>query len=172
MVKQQTQVLTGATIALLVVLGVVAHNALVTEEPLAPPPLWLLATQGVAGLAAHLLCDTIGYRAPALAPSTPREDATRIAVASFQSRLMLRIALSESIALMSLSAGFVLGGAGAWPAYLSGAAVSAVLLAVHCWPWSRPVDRTERALAREGARVELRQAFGLEPRLTGPIQEL
>ena len=172
MVRQQAQVLTSATIAFLVALGVVSYSLLVGDEALAGPPLGLLGAQLVAGVVVHLLSEAVGYRAPAVPAGTPGEEAHRIAVAAYQSRTMLRIATAESIAVVSLAVAFVLGGAGAWPGYVTGAAVSAVLVGVHGWPWSRPVDRTEAALERDGVRVGLREAFGLPPRRTGAVREL
>lgn len=172
MVRQQAQVLTSATIAFLVALGVVSYPLLVGDGSPAVPPLALLGGQLVAGVVVHLLCEAVGYRAAAVPPGTPDEEARRAAVAAYQSRTLLRIAVAESVAVVSLAVAFVLGGAGAWPGYVTGAVVSAVLVAVHGWPWSRPVDRTEAALERDGARVGLREAFGLPPRRTGAIREL
>lgn len=172
MVRQQSRVLAGTTIGVLAMLAVASYSLLTGEEPLAGPPLWLVGAQLVAGLLLHLVLEAVGYRAAAVPPGTPDEEASRIAVAAFQSRALVRIAAAESIGVVSLAVAFVLGGAGAWPGYLTGAAVSAALVGVHGWPWSRPVDRTEAALQRDGARVGLREAFGLPSRRSGAVQEL
>jgi hypothetical protein len=172
MVKQQAQVLAGATIGFLVMMGVLSYSLLASGETLSAPPWWLVGAQLGAGLVVHLACEAIGYRVPAVPPGTPEPEGTRIGVAAYQSRAILRIALSEAIAVASLAGAFAIGGAGAWSVYLVGAGVSMILLVVHGWPWSRPVDRIETALERAGARVGLREALGLQPRLTGPIQEL
>jgi hypothetical protein len=172
MVKQQAQVLAGATIGFLVMMGVLSYSLLASGETLTAPPWVLVGAQLVAGLVVHLVCESVGYRVPAVPPGTPEAEGTRLGVAAYQSRALLRIALSEAIAVASLAGAFVVGGGGAWPLYLVGAGVSVVLLAVHGWPWSRPVDRIETALERDGARVGLREAFGLRPRLTGAVREL
>ena len=54
--------------------------------------------------------------------------------------------------------------------YLGGAVVSLVLMAVHVWPWARPVGKVADALEADGRRSGLREAFGLSP--AGPIQRL
>jgi hypothetical protein len=158
--------------SMLVIIGVITYTVLAPDgAALVAPPLWLVGAQLVAGLAIHLVLDAVGYRVPAVRPGTPTDEAQRTGVAAYTSRTVLRLALSESVALASLALVFVLGGH-QWLGYVSGAVVSLVLLAVHVWPWSRPIDRTLAGLQLDGARVPLREAFGLEPELTGPIQEL
>lgn len=172
MVRQQSRVLAASTIGTLVVLGVVSYVVLAPDPgDLAAPPWWLLVAQALAGVALHLLLDAVGYRTPAVRPGTPPEEAQRAGVAAYTSRTVVRLALSETVALVSLALAFA-GDAEDWPGYVTGALVSVALLVVHVWPWSRPVDRTRASLERDGARVPLREAFRLEPKLTGPIQEL
>lgn len=172
MVRQQSAILAASTIGMLVVLGVISYVVLAPDlADLTAPPWWLLGGQLVAGLALHLLLDAVGYRTPAVRPGTPPEEAQRAGVAAYTSRTVVRLALCETVALVSLALVFAWG-AEEWPGYVTGAAISVVLLVVHVWPWSRPVDRTRASLERDGARVPLREAFGLEPKLTGPIQEL
>ena len=172
MVRRQSQVLAGSTISMLVVLAAVSYAALAPDhDALTTPPLWLVAVQLVAGAGVHVLLDAVGYRTRAVPPATPAEEAQRAGVAAYTQRAVLRLALSELVGLLSLA--YVFGfGADEWLGYLTGAAVSIVLVLVHVWPWARPVDRTRASLEREGAQVPLREAFGLEPKLTGPIQEL
>ena len=172
MVRQQSRVLAGTTIGVLAMLAVVSYPLLTGEGPLSGPPLWLVGVQLAAGLLLHLVLEAVGYRAAAVPPGTPEEEVHRIAVAAFQSRTLLRIAAAESIGVVSLAVAFVLGGGGVWTGYVTGAAVSVALIGVHGWPWSRPIDRTEAALQRDGTRVGLREAFGLPPRRTGAVQEL
>jgi hypothetical protein len=172
MFGQQTRVLAGALMGALVVIAVVMYVVLgATEDVLAPPPLWLVAAQVVAGLAAHGFCEALGYRTRPLDPSLDADEARTVARARFQAGMILRFAVCEAIAIVSLAMAFVVG-EGGWLGYVTGAAVSLVLMAVHVWPWSRPVDRVRLALERDGASSGLGEDFGLSPRSAGPIQEL
>ena len=141
------------------------------DDPFVAPTLWLVGAQVFAGLSIHALLDTIGYRVPAILPGTPADEAQKAGVAAYTQRTVIRLALSELVALASLAYVFAMGGHDR-VGYVTGALVSIVLLSIHVWPWSRPIDRTLAGLQRDGARVPLREAFGLEPKLTGPIQEL
>ena len=81
--------------------------------------------------------------------------------------MMLRFALSEVIAIASLVAAFVVeGGLGA---YAVGALVSLALMAVHVWPWARPVTKVADALEASGRPSFLRETFGVPAQ--GPIQQ-
>lgn len=172
MFGQQTRVLAGALMGALVAIAAVMYVVLaVTEDVLAPPPLWLVAAQLVAGLAAHGLCETVGYRTQPLDPSLGAEEARTVARARFQAGMIVRFAACEVVAIGSLAVAFVLD-EGGWLGYVTGAVVSLVLMAVHVWPWRRPVDRTRAVLERDGVASGLRADFGLPDARPGPIQEL
>ena len=141
------------------------------QDVLALPPLWVFGAQAVAGVAVHTVVEAVGYRAPALDPSLDRDAALGRARASYQSLMITRFALCESIAIASLAGAFILE-EGGWVGYVSGAAVSLVLMAGHVWPGPRPIDKVQASLHRNGSRVPLREAFGLDHKLSGPIQEL
>jgi hypothetical protein len=169
---QQTKILAGALMGALVVIAVVTYVVFNSrEDVLALPPVWMVAAQVAAGLVVHALVEAVGYRAPALDPSIDRDEALRQAQASYQTLMVTRFALCESIAIASLAGAFILR-EGGWVGYVTGAAVSLTLMAAHVWPGSRPIDKVQTSLQRDGARVPLHEAFGLEPKLTGPIQEL
>jgi hypothetical protein len=172
MFAQQTRVLAGALMGALVAIAAVMYVVLAaTEDALAPPPLWLVAAQLVAGLAAHGLCESVGYRTQPLDPALDPEEARTVARARFQAGMVVRFAACEVVAIASLAAAFVVA-EGGWLGYVTGAAVSLVLMAVHVWPWRRPVDRTRAALESDGAASGLRADFGLPVARPGPIQEL
>ena len=169
---QQTRILAGALMSALVVIAVVVYVVLSAQQDvLALPPLWLIGAQVAAGLAVHTVVEAVGYRAPALDPALERDEALRQAQTSYQALMLTRFALCESIALASLAAAFILQ-EGGWLGYVCGAVVSLALMAVHVWPGPRPIDKVQASLQRDGSRVPLREAFGLDHKLTGPIQEL
>lgn len=157
-----------ASIALsLVVLAVAAFA--VAPAGGAVPPWWVLPVQVLAGLAVHVACAAVGYR---VAPAEPHGDEDRIAATSFarfQSATVLRLALSESIAIASLAGALVLKSGGGW-VYVGGALVSLALLWRHAWPTERTITTTEASLERGGAPSYLRRALGLPD--AGPIQRL
>ena len=158
------RILSGSLMAALVFFGVALFFVLGTEDT---PPVWVPVAQVAAGVAVHLVLETIGYRMPPLDTDLSDDDAREAARARWQSSMMLRFALSEAIALASLAAAFVLDG-GVWT-YLGGAVVSLALMAVHVWPWARPVDRVATALEASGRRSHLREEFGVP--VPGPIQQ-
>ena len=58
------------------------------------------------------------------------------------------------VAIVAIAASFVVS-SGGYVLVLGGCAVTLALVAVHVWPWRRPVDRTATALERDGV-VEYR----------------
>ena len=85
--------------------------------------------------------------------------------------LVLRGALSESVAIASLALAFIVT-EGPFVTYLGGAVVSLLLFALHAYPSERTISRTEASLERDGGTSYLRHRLGLPPASTGPIQEL
>ncbi|MBC2934779.1 hypothetical protein [Nocardioides sp. zg-1228] len=165
---RSTRVLAATLMGGLVVVGVVLAVVL-------PAPVWggealvVLAVQVVAGVAAHLVLETIGYRTPALSTDLTDADAAARARTRWQSSMILRFAISESIAIVSIAAAFVLAD-GSILTYLGGAAVSLALMLVHVWPSARPVGKVAEALEADGRRSGLRESFGLSS--SGAIQRL
>lgn len=172
MVKQQYTVLAGALMSALVFIPIALYFVLGTSDgALATPPLLLLAAPLAAGLGIHVLLENVGYRTTAITPGTPDAEARKSALTQFQSAMVLRFALAEAIALISIALGFVVS-EGGYLLVLLGCATSLVLMVVHVWPGARSVNRTAASLEREGAQSRLREAFGLETRPGGAIQEL
>lgn len=133
------------------------------------PPVMILAGQLVAGAAIHLLIENIGYRATALSHSLEPDEVARRALAAWNTTTPLRFALSESVAIISIALAFIVPHGGFLVAAV-GAVVSLVLLFVHVWPGTRPVDKLAASLERDGQPSGLRETFGHAAR--GPIQEL
>ena len=150
-----TRVLAASLMGALVVIGVALSFVLPVEGSL---QVTVLLVQIVAGVLAHGLLDAIGYRTPPLATDLTEEEAAVQARTRWQTGMVLRFAIAEFIAIASLAAAFVLADGGLWT-YAGGAAVSLVLMAIHVWPWSRPVGRTADALEANGRTSGLREAF-------------
>jgi len=160
------RILAGSLMGALLFMGVALAFVLRTDSR---PPLWVPLAQLVAGAAIHVLLDTIGYRLQPLEVSMGDTEAASAARARWQAAMILRFALSESVALASIAAAFVIGEGGFW-IYAAGAVVSLVLMVVHVWPWARPLGRTVEALESAGQPSHLFEAFGLSG--PGPIQRL
>jgi hypothetical protein len=171
MISQQ-RTLVGSMMGSLVIVAVVLYFALVTPaHGLELPPLWLVGAQVAAGIVVHLVVESVGYRAGAIPPGTAEQEARTWAAAAFTTGSVLRFGLCESIALASVGAAFLVE-PGGYAGYLTGAAISLLLMAVHAWPGEGPVGKTQTSLERDGARSYLREQLGLDPRSYGPIQEL
>jgi hypothetical protein len=161
-----TRILAGSLMGALVVIGVALSVVLPAPDGF---PLVPLAVQVLAGVVAHLLLETVGYRTPALAADLSDDDAAAQARTRWQALMIMRFAIAEFIAIASVAAAFVLPD-GSILTYLGGAAVSLVLMVVHVWPGGRPVGKVADALEVGGKHSGLREAFGLSA--PGPIQRL
>lgn len=147
----------------LVFMGLALFFVLGTDST---PPLWLPVVQLAAGVAVHFAMEAIGYRPTPLDPSMSDDEAAAAARTGWQSSMILRFALIEFIAILSLVVAFVIDGA-VWT-YAIGALVSLVLMSIHVWPGSRSINRTATALEAQGKQSFLREAFGIAS--TGPIR--
>ena len=161
-----TRILAGSLMGALVVIGVALSVVLPAPESF---PLGALAVQVIAGVAAHLLLEAVGYRTPALSTALTDDDAAAQARTRWQSLMIMRFAIAEFIAIASVAAAFVLPDGGILT-YLGGAVVSLVLMVVHVWPGARSVGKVAEALEAGGKPSGLREAFGLSA--PGPIQRL
>lgn len=141
------------------------------DDALAMPSPLLLAAPVVAGVVVHVVLDAIGYRTAAISPTASTEETQRIAASHFGSAMIRRFAFGEVIAVVCIALGFIVT-TGGYLLVLVGCATSMVLMLVHVWPGQRPVTKTAASLEREGARSGLSEAFGLESRTGGAIQEL
>lgn len=166
---RQVQILAGAVMGSLVMIAIALGIAFPDGERFDAPPLWLIGAQVAAAVVVHLLVEAIGYRAGAIHPETGEAEARGQAMHSFTSGTVLRLGLCESIALASVAAAFLVD-TGGYVGFLTGAAVSLALMAVHAWPGTGPIGKTATNLERDGGRSYLREQLGLGP--VGPIQEL
>ena len=126
------------------------------------PAAWVPLAQVGAGIVLHLVISTTAYRAPALEPSLPEPEARRRSLEAYRTSTMLRLALAESLAIISVALAFVLVRGGLW-VYVVGAAISLVLLGYHGWPSERTVERVRAQLERDQGRSYLREELGLPP---------
>jgi hypothetical protein len=172
MVKQSATMLSLSLMGALVVIPVALWFVVGTEDEAthAPATVLLLAIPA-AGVVVHVLLEAIGYRVPPIPPGTPEDDARDEAVARWQSSMVQRFALAESIAIVSVALCFVVP-EGGYVLLLLGCATSLVLMAVHVFPWSRPVGKVADALERDGARSGLREVFGHGGGSGGAVREL
>jgi hypothetical protein len=165
-------VLAGALMFALVVIPVAIYFVVSTDEQaLRMPSLLLLVALPVAGVLVHVAVEAVGYRTQPIAPGTPEEEARSQSVARWQAQMVQRSAFCEVVAIVSVALTFVVS-PGGYVLTLVGCATSLVLMAVHVFPWSRPVNRFTDSLEKDGARSGLPEAFGLPPRSGGAIQEL
>lgn len=161
-----TRILAGSLMSALVVIGVALSAVLPAPESV---PLVTLAAQVLAGVAAHVLLEAVGYRTPALSTALTDEDAAAQARTRWQTLMIMRFAIAEFVAIASVAAAFVLPD-GSILTYLGGAVVSLALMVVHVWPGARPVGKVADALEAGGKRSGLREAFGGSA--PGPVQRL
>lgn len=165
-------ILAGALMLALVIIPVALYFVVSTdEEALQMPSLALLVALPVAGVLVHVAVEAVGYRTQPIAPGTPEDEARSQSVARWQAQMVQRFALCEVIAIVSIALCFVVS-PGGYVLTLVGCATSLVLMAVHVFPWSRPVNRFTDSLEKDGARSGLPEAFGMPPRSGGAIQEL
>jgi hypothetical protein len=145
--------LVGAVIGALFLMAV----ALMFVLGLGPPPLLSVALLLALGAGVHFLIETVGYRVTAVDPSQSEDAAREEGMKQFQSSLMRRLALAESIAIIGILLAFI---AKTVIVYDVGASISILLLMIHVWPSERSVDRVVTSLERGGARTGLREMLG------------
>lgn len=135
------------------------------------PPAWVLGGQVVVAVAIHLLLNAVGYRTPAIAPSTPPDRAGSQSAAAFSSTTFLRMAFAESIAIASIAAAFLVP-QGEYVTFLTGAVLGLALLAFHAVPSERTIAKVQASLERDGGVSHLRESLGAPAEQTGPIRRL
>ncbi len=111
----------------------------------------------ILGAVVAVLVPLIGFRAPAIQPGTPEMDAARRARLALTNSTILRLAMSEFVALVAFAAVIVVSGTVV--NYLIGAVISIALIIAHCWPSRSNVARIERSLDAQGYRSGLSAAL-------------
>lgn len=113
----------------------------------------------VLNLLAFALAELIGYRTPALDPATSPEAARASGLLALQSTTMLRLAITEAPAILSVAATFVILPTTAWTYIVSGF-WALLSVAWHGWPSRRVLRKLEASLDRNGARSQLSELTG------------
>jgi hypothetical protein len=147
----QLRILAGTLMGALVLLAVVLAPALGLEGY---PPVWVPTALGVLAVVVHLLVEAVGYRVPGIAAGTPEADAAATGRTAFQTSMILRFALCESVALVAMVAAFVVEPRTGMT-YVVGGTLSLLLMAWHVWPSERLVRRVEQQLDRAGGTSRL-----------------
>lgn len=155
----QLRTLAGALISAVVMFGVVAFFTLGSRGY---PPVWVPAGLGALALLVHGAAEAVGYRTPALSPSDEPEAARAAGRAAYQSAMIVRFALCESVALVALVAAFAVEPMTA-KTYLVGGTLSLLLLAWHVWPSERTIRRVQAQLDRAGGHSDLHAALHGHP---------
>jgi hypothetical protein len=126
------------------------------------PPLWGVLVPVVVGACSLGLISVAGYRAPALAPGTPADEGVRTGLGVLRTGQMLRFALAEAPAVVSIAAAFVVD-QGGYLVFVLGAAVSLVLSVLHVWPRDAQISRVQDRLESAGARAPLLETLRGQP---------
>ncbi|MEP6650567.1 MAG: hypothetical protein ABJA74_11760 [Lapillicoccus sp.] len=162
---QTLRFLVGAVIGALFLMAV----ALMFVLGLGAPPPVSVALLLLLGAAVYFVIETVGYRVKPVATDLSQDAARQEGMRQFQSSLIRRLALAESIAIIGILLAFI---ARTVIVYDVGASVSILLLLVHVWPSERTVDRVVTGLERDGGRTGLREMLGLGGTTDGPVTRL
>ena len=142
---------TAPVVMLVAVLVVVPPDG---TEPSLPVLLGVLALVGLG----FLLAQGIGYRVPALPAGLDEAEARRRSLVAFQTRQLVRVALTEIPVVVAVALTFVLD-EGPWPMVVATVAGVPAML-YHLLPSRRVVDRVRLGLESGGARSYLPEALG------------
>ena len=144
--------LTGSLVVILLAV------ALVLDKPSGQPPVWSLAVVIGAAVAMTVLILRIGFRAPAIVPATPADEARLISTRSFQQLTLIRFLLADTVTLTSIAVALAVDHGGLAIGIL-GVAASILLIALFVWPGDRVVQRMQDSLEREGGQSYLADAL-------------
>jgi len=125
-----TRILLGAVAGGLVVFGVVLYGQLPDGGY---PPIGVPWALGGLAVISHLLSRTIGFKLKAVPAGTPPAEAMKMALATFQTSTILRMALSEAVAIIALILSYIVLPA-SWMTYLIGGVLALILLTVKPGP--------------------------------------
>ncbi|MFE6508681.1 hypothetical protein ACFVDI_22925 [Nocardioides sp. NPDC057767] len=156
---RSAQMLALAFMSMIVVLGVVVYLS-VPDDDLTLPSTYVIGGQVVAGVVVALILATIGFRVAPITPGKDPEKAKGEALQKHQMSVILRLVLSELVALVSLALAFVLT-EGQVMTYVIGGVVSLALMGLFAYPSAGNVRRVEASLDSAGARSRLADALGV-----------
>jgi hypothetical protein len=143
------------------VVMLMAVSAALDSDGIKEPSIWSIVVIVAVGIVAATVIPMIGYRVPALTPGTTDDETRRIVTRAVRSSTVVRFALAETTALVSVALGVAVHDGGTIVCVL-GVAVSLTLSALHVWPSDRVLNKLREGLEREGA------PSGLEAVLDAP----
>lgn len=153
------QMMALAFMTMVVGLGVIVALS-IPDADLKLPSAYVIGGQVAAGVIIAVLCSAVGFRAAPVTPGTAPEKATSEGLQKHQTSMILRLVLSEVVALVSLALAFVLT-EGQLMTYVIGGAISLVLMAYFAYPSARNIRKVEASLDSAGAPSRLAEAFGV-----------
>lgn len=122
------------------------------------PGLWMYVVILAVGAIAAIVVQVFGYRIPALSPDLEPAAARTAALQRYQQTMILRFALSESVAIIAIALLFS-GHSNTILPYVLAAVVAELLMAYHVWPSRNLIERVQRRLIRNGAQFNLANAL-------------
>ncbi|MCW2784900.1 MAG: hypothetical protein JWP74_1417 [Marmoricola sp.] len=159
--RQALRTLCAALMASLVII-LVAIVSILASDGTGTPPVWAIAVLVAAAVAEVAVIPVIGYRFVPVVPGTAEDEARRTSASQLQSTTILRFALAEAIALVSIALALTVDAGGIYLAIV-GVAVAEVLMFLHVWPNERLISRAQEVLESEGGRSYLREALDSPP---------
>lgn len=159
---QTLRFLVGAVIGALFLMAV----ALMFVLGLGAPPLLSVVLVLMLGAGLYFLIETVGYRVKGVPGHLTGDAARQEGMRQFQSSLMRRLAMAESVAIVGILLAFL---GRTVLIYDVAASVSILLLMMHVWPSERTVDRVVSGVERDGATTGLREMLGFGRPPNGPV---
>ncbi|MDQ3156383.1 MAG: hypothetical protein M3Q98_06645 [Actinomycetota bacterium] len=154
------RILALALCAALGFIGVALYFAMgTTEDGMANPPVWVPLAQVFGAFVILVLVETVGYRTAAAEGGDTQIVGNSSAMA-YQSAMILRFALCESLAIVSIALAFVVI-PNTFLTYVYGGLLSLALMLFAVVPNKRSLSKTEASLERDGRPSYLREAFDL-----------
>lgn len=123
------------------------------------PAVWVLIVQVALAATLYFAVEAIGFQTDPAKPGDPQEVANT-SFMTFQTALVLRFALCESLTIISIALAFVVTPY-TFLTYALGGLLSVVLMLLFVLPNERSVRRIQSALERDGSPSYLREALGL-----------
>lgn len=151
--------ITAAAITVSPLVLLVAMAFVLSDSADEAPPLWALGAVVAYAAVIAVAASSFGYRVRAIAPGTPPEEARGQARAAFSSSTTLRLALAESVTVVSVVLAFLISEGGLLVVVV-GAVLGVVIMTALGWPGDRSIARVQEALESEGTPSSLREALG------------
>jgi hypothetical protein len=147
----------------LVMFGVVVQTQLPNSDY---PPIGVAWALGGLAVISHLLSRTLGFRLRPVPAGTLPAEAMEMAKTAFHASTILRLALSEAVAIIALILTYIVLPA-SWMTYLIGGTLALILMGVNVWPRKGLINKAEVQLDRDGGQSYLGDALlGLTPGTT------